>query len=49
MKMIIDIGILAVNILMMMAVGLDLAPQHFKAMARQKKPLVLALAAQFIF
>lgn len=48
MKQIIDLGILLVNVLMMMAVGLDLVPQHFKTIGRQKKTLALALVAQFI-
>ncbi|MGH7492601.1 MAG: bile acid:sodium symporter family protein [bacterium] len=48
MKQIIDFGILLISILMMMAVGLDLAPQHFKATGRQKKTLALILVAQFI-
>lgn len=48
MKQIIDLGIFLLTILMMLAVGMDLAPQHFKTTERQKKALVLALAAQFV-
>jgi BASS family bile acid:Na+ symporter len=48
MKPIIDLGILLVNILMMMAVGLDLELRHFQQVARQKRALILSLAASSI-
>jgi predicted Na+-dependent transporter len=48
MKAAIDLGIFAIMVLMMMAVGMDLEPRHFRTTAPQKRILVLALVAQFI-
>jgi BASS family bile acid:Na+ symporter len=48
MKTIIDLGIVLVNILMMLAVGLDLELRHFQQVARQKRALILSLAASSI-
>lgn len=48
MKAIIDFGVLTVNILMMMAVGLDLELRQFQQVARQKRALILSLAASSI-
>jgi BASS family bile acid:Na+ symporter len=48
MKPIIDLGILLVNVLMMMAVGLDLELRHFRQVARQKRAFIVSLAASLI-
>jgi BASS family bile acid:Na+ symporter len=48
MKPIIDLGILLVNVLMMMAVGLDLEPGHFQRVMRQKRALIVSLTASSI-
>jgi BASS family bile acid:Na+ symporter len=48
MKPIIDLGIFAATILMMMAVGLDLELRHFQQVTRQKRALLLSLAASWI-
>jgi BASS family bile acid:Na+ symporter len=47
-KAIIDFGVLTVNILMMMAVGLDLELRHFQQVTRHKRALILGLAASSI-
>jgi BASS family bile acid:Na+ symporter len=41
-----DIGVLCVIILMMTAVGMEVAAQQFSAVAKQKRTLLLMLAAQ---
>jgi len=46
MKAVLDIGVLGVIVLMMAAVGMELEARHFRAVARRKGALLLALAAQ---
>lgn len=48
MKTTIDIGVLVVIVLMMVAVGLELEGRHFRAVARRKALLLLALAGQMV-
>ncbi|MGH7491072.1 MAG: bile acid:sodium symporter family protein [bacterium] len=46
MKAIIDLGLLFVIPLIMTAVGLAMAPRHFREMARQKRALFFSLIVQ---
>jgi BASS family bile acid:Na+ symporter len=46
MKAVLDIGILAVIVLMMAVVGMELEARHFRTVAQRKGALLLALAAQ---
>ena len=48
MKAILDLGVLSVLVLMMGAVGMELEGRHFRAVARRKWTLLLALAAQAV-
>jgi len=46
MKTVLDIGLLAVIVLMMATVGMELEARHFRAVAHRKVALLLTLAAQ---
>ena len=48
MKLILDLGVLAVTLLLMMTVGMALEPRHFQDLVRRKGTLVLTLAGQIV-
>jgi bile acid:Na+ symporter, BASS family len=49
MKAAIDLGILIINLLIMITVGISLRGSHFRVLQGQKRALIPALGAQFLF
>lgn len=47
-KALLDIGVLFVNILLMLTVGMELAPQHFRKVAEQKGVIVCLCTGQVV-
>jgi BASS family bile acid:Na+ symporter len=47
-KAILDIGVLFVSILLMVTVGMELAPQHFRDVAKRKGVLICLFAGQVV-
>lgn len=47
-KVVLDIGVLLVSILMMVTVGMELAPQHFRDMVKHKGVLICLFAGQVV-
>lgn len=47
-KAILDIGVIFVTVLIMVAVGMELEPRHFRDLWLRKRLLLVALASQFV-
>lgn len=47
-KVVLDIGVLVVNILLMMMVGMELQPRHFAAVAQRKGATIVLFAGQVV-
>ena len=49
MKAVLDLGVVAINVLIMMTVGMALEGRDFRGLGRQKRAAAVTLAAQVIF
>lgn len=47
-KIVLDIGVLFVSILLMVTVGMELAPQHFRDVAKRKRVLICLFIGQVV-